>query len=177
MGRARAGRCAGAAVGPVSGGLAEHGPDPARLAARFDTDIIAVFRRIATLPGSRTGLVTCDASGTLLIRKPTDGFAMPRFGAACPLWPLYAALSRPMTPVEAVVETAGRAGRRLLVRAISTPRHPQGFAGPTLQDAAMLILPDAPADGPALPLGSTCRICPRPTCAARREPSILSADG
>lgn len=156
--------------------LAEHGPDPVRLAARFGTDIIAVFRRIATLPGSRVGLVTCDASGTLLIRKPTDGFAMPRFGAVCPLWPLYAALSRPMTPVEAVVETTGRTGRRLLVRAISTTRHPLGFGGPTLQEAAMLILPEAPTEGPALPLGSTCRICPRPTCAARREPSILSAE-
>ncbi|MES2667722.1 MAG: short-chain fatty acyl-CoA regulator family protein [Pseudomonadota bacterium] len=156
--------------------LAEHGPDPARLAALFGADLIAVARRIATLPASSAGLVTCDASGTLLIRKPTDGFAMPRFGAACPLWPLYAALSRPLTPIEAVVETAGRAGRRLLVRAISTTRHPQGFGGPSLQEAAMLILPDAASDGPALPLGSTCRICPRPTCAARREPSILSAD-
>ncbi len=45
----------------------------------------------------------------------------------------------------------------------------------------MLILPDAGPDagadarpaGAALPIGSTCRICPRADCVARREPTIL----
>lgn len=41
----------------------------------------------------------------------------------------------------------------------------------------MLILPEPPHSlraQPPLAVGSTCRICPRDACAARREPSILS---
>ncbi|NJS38360.1 MAG: DUF2083 domain-containing protein, partial [Rhodobacteraceae bacterium] len=65
--------------------------------------------------------MTCDASGTLTFRKPTAGFPLPRFGAACPLWPLYAALGRPSQPVETVVEMAGQGGRLHRVLAWATP--------------------------------------------------------
>lgn len=158
--------------------LARLGPDPAALAARFGAAVPAAFRRIALAPGAEAGLVTCDASGTLTLRKPVEGFALPRFGAACPLWPLFAALSRPMTPIEALVETPGPQGRRFRTRAFCMPRHPGGFRGPELREAAMLILPEPPGPPtaePVLPVGSTCRICPRGDCAARREPSILTA--
>ncbi|MDP4033496.1 MAG: short-chain fatty acyl-CoA regulator family protein [Pseudorhodobacter sp.] len=163
--------------------LARLGPDPAALAAEFGVGILPVMRRLATLPGARAGLVICDASGTLTFRKPTEGFAPPRFGAACALWPLYAALARPMTPIAARVETAGRGGRRFLVQAFCQPRYPMGFGGPELREAAMLVWPDAVADevgaagagaGAVLRIGSTCRICPQAACPARREPSILS---
>jgi predicted transcriptional regulator len=46
-------------------------------------------------------------------------------------------------------------------------------------EAHMLILPDAARPGgtpPPREVGVSCRICPRATCPARREPSIL-ADG
>ena len=45
-----------------------------------------------------------------------------------------------------------------------------------MAEAAMLILPvqrSAP-DVAVVHLGSSCRICPRSTCPARREPSILT---
>lgn len=158
--------------------LARLGPDPAALAAEFGVGILPVMRRLATLPGARAGLVICDASGTLTFRKPTEGFAPPRFGAACALWPLYAALARPMTPITTRVETAGRGGRRFLVQAFCQPRYPMGFGGPELREAAMLVWPDAAAavagGGAVLRIGSTCRICPQSACPARREPSILS---
>ncbi|MFT4150411.1 MAG: short-chain fatty acyl-CoA regulator family protein [Paracoccaceae bacterium] len=154
--------------------LEGDGADPLRLAARFGAPVLAVFRRIATLPDSGLGLVACDASGTLTFRKPAAHFPLPRFGAACPLWPLYAALGRPMLPVEAIVKTAGRDGRRFRILAFCEPRFPAGFSGPELREAGMLILPDDDGAGPALPVGSTCRVCPREACAARREPSILS---
>jgi len=157
--------------------LVSLGPDPARLAEASGADVLAVMRRIATLPGSRAGLVCCDASGSLTVRKPLDGFAIPRFGAACALWPLFSALARPMTPVEQAVETEGLPGRRFLVRAFCQPRFPRGFAGPELREAAMLILPDAPAGGSGLALGSSCRVCARAGCPARREPSILAERG
>jgi len=47
-----------------------------------------------------------------------------------------------------------------------------------VREAGMLM---APFDGPPPPgvllIGTTCRICPRTECAARREPSILSEGG
>jgi transcriptional regulator with XRE-family HTH domain len=156
--------------------LDEVGPDPIGLAERFGVSPLAVMRRIAGVPGLKAGLVTCDASGTLTFRKPAIGFVLPRFGAACPLWPLYAALGRPMQPLEARVEMAGQSDRRYRVIAWSETRHPQGLRGPELREAAMLILADDGV-GPILPIGTSCRVCARATCPARREPSILSAAG
>lgn len=139
---------------------------------------------MAALPADdatpRIGLAICDTSGTLTFRKPIDGFPLPRFGSACPLLPLYQALSRPMSPVRAVIEQPGRTQRRFLTYAISQPAHPAGFDGPTVFEASMLMLPaelvTMPEDTP-IPIGTSCRICPRRSCAARREPSILSEEG
>ena len=177
LARAHVARVAGdAAALPLAGftaALEQIGPDPGQLAAAFGTDVLRVMRRIALLPGSEAGFVTCDASGTLLFRKPAHGFPLPRFGAACPLWPLYAALARPMAPVGAQVETVGPSGGRFATLAFCQTRLPGGFAGPELREAAMLILPDpGPRRPGVLGVGSTCRICPRSDCAARREPSI-----
>ena len=155
--------------------LADIGPDPVRLAARFGADVLAVFRRIALHQGHVAGLVICDGSGTLTFRKPIHGFALPRFGAACPLWPLFTALARPSSPIECVIETAGPQAQRFLVRAFCQPRFPDGFGGPELREAAMLILPAPIGAAQGLAVGSTCRICQRNACPARREPSILSA--
>ncbi len=166
-----------AAVLPLAafmGAVAELGPDPALLAQRFGVGLLPVFRRLAMLPGSRFGLVVCDGSGTMTFRKAIDGFALPRFGAACPLWPIYTALSRPMSAVAVIVEAPGRPAQRFGVRAFCQVTHPAGFGGVELREAAMLIWPDAGGVGPAVEIGSTCRICPRVLCPARREPSILS---
>ncbi|RDW12353.1 short-chain fatty acyl-CoA regulator family protein, partial [Paracoccus thiocyanatus] len=51
---------------------------------------------------------------------------------------------------------------------------PMGFGGPALSRAQMLIRPCPGRDPrPALGVGPACRICPRPACPARHEPSIL----
>lgn len=154
--------------------LAETGPDPVRLAAQMGGDVLAAFRRLALRPASPAGLVTCDASGTLTLRKPVHGFALPRFGAACALWPLFQALGHPMQPIETLVETAGPQPARFRVRAFCQPRFPAGFSGPELREASMLILPEPRGPGAALPIGSSCRLCQREACAARREPSLLT---
>lgn len=155
--------------------LAEAGPDPMLLADRFGADPVAVMRRLAGMPSAGAGLVVCDASGTLTFRKPAPGFPLPRFGAACPLWPLYTALGRPMLPIEAVVTVAGQGGSVFRTVAWCSPRHPGGLRGPELREAAMLILPEDGTRAPDRTVGSTCRICPRDGCPARREPSILAA--
>jgi transcriptional regulator with XRE-family HTH domain len=134
-----------------------------------------LLRRLALWPGSPAGLVLCDGSGTMTFRKPAEGFVPPRFGAACPLWPLYDALARPGAWVEARVETAGPQPRVFRTLSAALTRWPAGPGGPELRQAAMLVLPETPSSrtGPFRPIGPTCRICPRAECPARREPSIL----
>ncbi|MFN3282508.1 MAG: helix-turn-helix domain-containing protein, partial [Tabrizicola sp.] len=121
--------------------LATTEPDPVTLAERFAVSPLVAMRRLAGMPDVQAGLVTCDGSGTLTFRKSATGFPLPRFGAACPLWPLYMALGRPMQPVEARVQMAGQGERRHRVIAWAETRHPQGLRGPELREAAMLILP------------------------------------
>jgi predicted transcriptional regulator len=52
-----------------------------------------------------------------------------------------------------------------------------GHAGPAVAEAAMLIDPLPPAEAATLRVGTSCRICAAAACPARREPSILAADG
>lgn len=158
---------------PFGAALAELGPDPLAIAGAFGVPVLAAFRRIALRPGSGMGLLVCDGSGTLVLRKTVPGFSSPRFGAACPLWPLFTALTRPETPVEAVIALPGPQGARFRARAFCQTRFPAGFRGPELREAAMLVLPQPAGPETALEVGPTCRICPRTACPARREPSIL----
>lgn len=162
--------------------LAETGPDPVRLAARFSAPVAAVMRRLATLPAPESaaiGLLVADGSGALTFRKPVAGLALPRFGAGCPLWPLYAALSRPGVPSRALLDIAGRGGGRFLAYAIADLAQPLGLDGPEVVTASMLLLPDdgGGPGGPARAVGLSCRVCPRTPCPARREPSILVRPG
>lgn len=154
--------------------LNRTGPEPLLLAAEFGTSVLPVMRRIAQLAGPDVGLVICDGAGALLFRKPVEGFQPPRMGAACALWPLFAALARPMQPIETRIEMAGRNGRRFLARAYGETSYPGGFAGVEVRQAAMLLLPAAVAGPVPLRVGATCRICPVQACPARREASILS---
>lgn len=163
--------------GAFSAAVSELGPDPLALAERFATSPLVTMRRLAASAGTGIGLVTCDASGTLTFRKATTGFPLPRFGAACPLWPLYTALGHPMRACEARVQMAGQGDRRHRVVAWAETRHPRGLRGPELREAAMLILPDDGTGGTVLGIGSSCRVCPRADCPARREPSILAVEG
>ncbi len=154
--------------------VAASGGDPLRLAALAGAGVVAAMRRIALAPGAAEGLVICDAAGALTLRKPLEGFVIPRAGSACALWPLFAALTRPGAPIQARGEMPGPVPRRYDLRACAEARHPEGFGGPELRLAGMLILP-APDEAPgALRLGSTCRVCPRDACPARREPSVMS---
>ncbi|SIS73809.1 helix-turn-helix domain-containing protein [Phaeovulum vinaykumarii] len=163
--------------------LARLGPAPDRIAADLGVPLLTVLRRLALGPATGAGgalggagYVGCDAAGGFLLRKPLAGLTLPRFGAACPLWPLYQALSRPLQPMRARVEIAGRIPQRFLCHAVAQPSWPLGLDGPEVLEAGMLILPDPDPDPgtAAQPVGLACRICPRPECLARREPSILT---
>lgn len=165
--------------------------DPLRLAQAHGLPVGVVLRRLALVPDSGVGLVICDGSGTLIFRKPAEGFALPRFGAACPLWPIFAALGRPGSPVVAEMVTAGRGARRFRALAWCDLRHPEGLGGAELREAVMILWPVSggpvsggpsasvwPVSGGSgaervVQVGTSCRVCPREDCPARREPSIM----
>ena len=163
---------------------------PDALARGFGVSLTQLFRRLSGLPVlagvPRFGLVVCDGSGTLTFRRPIEGFALPRFGGACPLWPLYGALIQPGAARRGVIEGASRPVHRFLAHALAEPRQPLRFDMPPVWGASMLLTPaGSPALGMqgealaqelgrALPVGSNCRICPRGECPARREPSIVA---
>lgn len=162
--------------------MKKEGVNPLALAQGFGCDLATIMRRIACQPeenaSSPFGLVVCDGSGALTFKKAIEGFNLPGYGAGCPLWPLYQAMLRPMSPIRAVVEQSGHRARRYLTYAVSQPSIMTGFDMPQLFETTMLILPDdradIPPDLPVLPVGASCRTCPRLDCDARREPSILT---
>ncbi|MFB2531799.1 helix-turn-helix domain-containing protein [Paracoccus sp. p3-h83] len=157
--------------------------DAFALARDLDRPADLVMRRLAALPpgvpglpATGVGLAICDAAGALSFRRPLPGFTFPRGGAACALWPLFAALASPGQPRRDRIEMAGRWPARFQTQTIARIDLPQGLDGPRLLCAQMLILPDAPGTGdPPLAVGPTCRICPHPVCPARREVSIVAA--
>ena len=113
---------------------------------------------------------------------------MPRFGAACPLWPLYDTLGHPGRPLARRVEMAGRLPHRFMTYSVCEQIVPAQFDAPLIVEATMLIVPASEQPHPAAlgpghgadtagrPVGTSCRICPRRICAARREPSILAEE-
>lgn len=167
--------------------LEAHGVAPDRLATHFGCSLDTVLRRLAHVPPDlataqaipQLGLAICDMSGTLLFRRPVEGFAYPRFGGGCPLWPLYQALRQPHVPLRASLVTAGRMGRRFTAFAIASVIGPGRVEAPPVLRATMLLVPQAEQVGPeaALTVGANCRTCPQLDCAARREPSILATGG
>lgn len=156
----------------------ETGYDPVALAHRFAVPIDAVLRRLSGLPTAQghppMGLAVADASGAMLFRKPVSGFALPRAGAGCPLWPLFTAFGRPDQPIRAEVALPDAGGQRFLCYAVAKPVGAASFDAPPVLHATMLIMPD-PVEGSTapIPVGVSCRICPRKACAARREPSAM----
>lgn len=158
--------------------IAEVGEDPRTVAARLGVPLSLVLRRMAMSAdgGGPRGLVLCDGSGTLTFRRPIDAFPLPRYGAACPLWPLFEALRQPQVPLRQVVEMPGDPASRFVCDAIAELHWPDGYDGPGVVEAVMLIRTVDSRQGEARAVGPSCRICPRAGCAARREPSILSAD-
>lgn len=173
-------------ISAMEAALAEQDDlNPAALAQAFKVALPVMLRRLGALSeevlGRPSGLVICDASGSILFRKPVRGFNLPRFGASCPLWPLFTALTRPHRPIRRRVIQQSGSARPCDTFAVSWAEGPVDFQTDPMLQAIMLILPEqdledgsaAIAAEPPQGLGSSCRICARPACPARREPSIL----
>ncbi|MBI6628640.1 helix-turn-helix domain-containing protein [Pontibaca salina] len=168
-------------IAPFRAALGRVGLQPAALGREFACDLPTVFRRLAAMPPEalpgELGLVVCDASGSILFRRAMAGFVVPRFAASCPLWPLFTALARPMMPIRRRVEQAGSSPTRFDCWAIAWPQQVTDFNADPLLRSYMLILPVADQGGAAQSahkVGSSCRVCPREACSARREPSVMA---
>ena len=152
--------------------------DPALLAARFGVGPAAVLRRLSSLPERPAhpafGLASCDGAGAVTRLKMIEGFNLPRAAAACPIWPLFQALSRPGQPIRAIVALPGEGGRRFLCHAIAGPLGPVRFDGLAPVEAVMLVQAAPAGETATLEAGGGCRICPRSACPVRREPSLLA---
>lgn len=151
------------------------GPDPAALALALRQPVARILRRMAALRELGAGLVVCDRSGTVLFRKSVEGFTVPRHGACCPLWPLFAVAGQPGMVVSERVAQLGRGQPPFSAYATSEAEPTQDYNLPPMMRSVMLLVPAAEGSGAARQVGATCRVCPHADCAARREPSILSA--
>ncbi|NNE87705.1 MAG: DUF2083 domain-containing protein [Silicimonas sp.] len=164
---------------PFKKAVGELVADPIALAAEFQVGLPTVFRRLASLaaddlPGGQPfGLVACDASGTLIFRKPVFGFDVPHYGAACSLWPLFHAMQRPMAPLRQQVRTVAREEHSFDTFALAEVDYPAGYGKPPVITSWMLIRPMKQKTTDTLAVGMSCRICAVETCPARREPSIV----
>lgn len=134
------------------------------------------------------GFFRTDPSGHIRKRHPIPGLPVPRLGAGCPLWPLYAAFQTPDRMLRQLAEFPN--GSRFLFVARTVRHEPYRFhAAPFLQ--AVMMACDALyadqtvyADGLDLsarrmvtPVGPACRLCPRTDCPHRGESSILRSTG
>ncbi|WP_138470139.1 helix-turn-helix domain-containing protein [Poseidonocella sp. HB161398] len=163
----------------VTAALGAGLPDPARIASELGLPVATVLRRLASapqLPGQDpVGLVFCDGTGAIAMRKPTNGFLVPRTGHACPLWPVYEALASPGRPVARRLTHSSTAGMPVAAFAVAEPHWPYGAEGPCLSEAWMILLPQPETPRlRAMPVGSACRVCVLADCRARQEPSVMA---
>lgn len=158
--------------------LEESAFDPPKLAAQFGVSVACILRRLACVPELGFGLVVSDRAGSLLFRKGIAGFAIPRYGSACALWPLFQALGAPGHVLFQRVEMPGRSNAVFDCFAVAEATGHIAMNVPPLVQSTMLVVPVGEgnqADGPPpFAVGPACRICPVAHCQGRREPSILS---
>jgi predicted transcriptional regulator/transcriptional regulator with XRE-family HTH domain len=165
------------------------------LERRFGASFEQVCHRLTTLrrPGAEGvpfHLVRVDVAGNISKRFSASGITMPRFGAACPRWNVYDAFATPgliRTQVSRMPDgatyfcfarTVPPIGRTQFgARPARGPaRHAIGIGCP-IEAARDLIYADGLAlDAPQaiVPIGVSCKTCPRLDCADRALPALHS---
>jgi predicted transcriptional regulator len=148
-----------------------------------------VAHRLVTLrrPGAEGvpfGFLRSDPAGRLTKHFPLPGLPLPSAGHACPLWAIYAAFRAPGTLVRQAARFPD--GSRYLFLAQTQSRRLASFSDLAVPTSVMLAcdmlhadrtvygdgldLADAASD---VPVGPSCRLCPRRDCAARQEEAIM----
>lgn len=158
------------------------GFDPLRLADSFDAPVWDVLLRLAFLPDDagfpRFGLIECDMSGAVILRKPTRALSPPQYSSACPLWPLYRAFARPRQVLRAVLDMPS--GDRLLTYSVAYAEGRVGYDMPPVLRSVMVfssepeVFPAARDSTDPVLGGLHCSVCPRKRCPERRVDYILA---
>ncbi|MBI3514217.1 MAG: DUF2083 domain-containing protein [Proteobacteria bacterium] len=165
------------------------------LERRFGASFEQVCHRLTTLrrpnaEGIPFHLVRVDVAGNISKRFSASGITMPRFGAACPRWNVYDAFATPGLIRTQVSRMPDGATYFCLARTVppigrSQPggraargpgRHAIGLGCP-IAAARELIYADGLAldDDPAIvPIGVSCKTCPRTDCVDRALPALHS---
>lgn len=157
--------------------------NPLLLAKKFNTSLFLTFFRLSHLPPKAEhpnfGIIECDGSGAVLYRKQLPTFSLPRYSSACPLWPVYRALSQPMQPFCATINMP--TGERFLTYSGAEIIDPGEFGIPGRLKTAMIFTQDYAklttkaelSSLPSISVGLQCSVCPRENCPARRNGYIL----
>ena len=164
---------------------------------RYDLDVLTrlfgvsyeqAAHRLATLrrPGAETvrfGFMRSDPSGYVTKRLPLPRLPFPRYGNACPLLPIYGAFQSPGVTVRGFGELPSGEQFFFLARAVEKraaaahfPRHLLSvmLAAPA-RDAGRLVNADGiDRAGAMIPIGTICRLCPRPDCGHRQEAPLIA---
>ncbi|HTN61835.1 MAG TPA: short-chain fatty acyl-CoA regulator family protein, partial [Devosia sp.] len=166
-------------------------------AARYDIDILCqhyhasfeqVAHRLVTLhrPGEQGipfGFLRSDPAGRLTKHFPLPGLLLPNSGHACPLWAIYGAFRSPNVLQRQMVRFSD--GSRYLFLARTVQRRTAAF-GEIVAPASIMLacdvlhadrtiygagldLQDHNAD---VPVGPSCRLCPRRECSSRQEEAL-----
>lgn len=182
---------AGAALMPYDAFLAaaDQGRyDVDRLSRLFGVSYEQASHRLATLrrPGAegvRFAFMRSDPSGYVTKRLPLPRLPLPRYGTACPLWPIYRAFQTPGVTVASFGELPSKDQFLFFARAVE--KSPPVAASPRHILSVMLACSASEAGRVAygdgidrttamVPSGTVCRLCPRPACAHRQEAPLVA---
>jgi predicted transcriptional regulator len=160
--------------------------DIEQLQRRYTASFEQVCHRLSNLqrPGARGVpfyFVRVDQAGNITKRHSTTRFQFARFGGACPLWNVHEAFGHPGRILVQIAEMPDGVrylcvGRSIVKRsgAYLTPnRHFAVGLGCEISHAPQMVYSEGlRLDGPAVPIGVSCRICERTDCQQRAFPPV-----
>jgi predicted transcriptional regulator/DNA-binding XRE family transcriptional regulator len=191
--RAMSSYLAGAVIFPYTQFLADAEAvhyDIEALQQAYTASFEQVAHRLVTLrrPGESGvpfGFLRSDPAGRLTKHFPLPGLPLPSAGHACPLWAIYDAFRTPERAVRQLAQFPD--GSRYLFVARAQSRRLASFADRAIHTSIMLACDALQADrtvygaGLALtdptldvPVGPSCRLCPRRDCAERQEEALAA---
>ncbi len=157
------------------------------LSRRFGASFEQVCHRLTTMqrPG-KEGVpfffLRIDAAGNVSKRFSAGVFPFARYGGSCPLWNIHEAFRTPHKIISQAVQLPDGETYFSLARTVhggeagfGAPKAERAVAlGCEMKHARQLIYAeglDFETTAPT-PIGVTCRLCPRPGCAARAHPPL-----
>ncbi len=162
--------------------------DVDRLRLLFGTSFEQTCHRLSTLqrPGALgipVFFCRVDMAGNITKRHSATRLEFARFGGACPLWIVHEAVAIPDRILVQLAETPDSVRYVSMAKGLVKPsasylRMPRRYAvalGCEEQYASEFIYADGlKTESAATPIGSSCRVCPRPDCDQRAFPPAAS---